>query len=594
MGLTKMTADVEVISKLSTFPNAEDGLTPEQLKAKFDHAGKEIKGFINDTLIPELEKGGFGSGDGDSSGGIYIGPEEPEDEDVEVWFDTDEEEEDETLDGAYYVPNVTDNGDGTVDFGFSPSSADLPAVDPVTVELPEGEDGVYTGDADGVQAYLDALAKDARFVARFDKTFLVASKILIPENMTIIGGAFLVGDDYSDVIFSAQGDNVRLIGVTMAASAQNQTAKIYTENGRETTAKDSNTIGIYSNGHEGVALIDCVTDKIIPAKINNGSGAIRGCRITDCSMFVWGTNVRITAADNDVSICDTGLDYYYHVYYVNQDSELYTSNNRIRCDTSVAYFDVYHPMTAGNDGTYRAKVIADGDVIVGNFQHIIDCHYADVYLKKCHIVNTNPDSWDEFKTMGCSSFVYEGCYLDYAGAAEQSYDGSMISGRDIPEGVEPAVWKGAAYPTCYVLYDRCRIFRTSTLSKRATYRGCDIDLIRGTDQTVVANLFNVIGCRLTVKGVVSSQVVDGTLVSTVEGSPLCIGAVTSSDAKFDFCNNHVVFVQPNTARYLFRYASLDGCVCNNVFSGVAAGTTLWYGGDDLGISQNNVIKEVSS
>lgn len=54
MTLTKLTADVENISKLPDLPNQNGGLTPAQLKAKYDQAGKDIKDFINNILISEL------------------------------------------------------------------------------------------------------------------------------------------------------------------------------------------------------------------------------------------------------------------------------------------------------------------------------------------------------------------------------------------------------------------------------------------------------------------------------------------------------------------------------------------------------------
>lgn len=55
MALTKFTVDVNNIQALSDRPNTIDGLTSDQLKAKFDKAGSDIKTFINGTLIEELE-----------------------------------------------------------------------------------------------------------------------------------------------------------------------------------------------------------------------------------------------------------------------------------------------------------------------------------------------------------------------------------------------------------------------------------------------------------------------------------------------------------------------------------------------------------
>ena len=57
MAYTLFTADVENISGLSDLPNTEDGYTSAQLKAIFDKAGKDIKAYLNGTLIPELDVG---------------------------------------------------------------------------------------------------------------------------------------------------------------------------------------------------------------------------------------------------------------------------------------------------------------------------------------------------------------------------------------------------------------------------------------------------------------------------------------------------------------------------------------------------------
>ena len=54
MALTTFNEDMEIISKLSTYPNDTDGLTPEELKARFDQAGTLIKEYINNTLLEEL------------------------------------------------------------------------------------------------------------------------------------------------------------------------------------------------------------------------------------------------------------------------------------------------------------------------------------------------------------------------------------------------------------------------------------------------------------------------------------------------------------------------------------------------------------
>lgn len=54
MSIPKMTNDLAVIQKLSDLPNATEGLTAEELKAKFDEAALEIQKYINEKLIPAI------------------------------------------------------------------------------------------------------------------------------------------------------------------------------------------------------------------------------------------------------------------------------------------------------------------------------------------------------------------------------------------------------------------------------------------------------------------------------------------------------------------------------------------------------------
>ena len=53
MAFTPFSYDMEIIAKLSDTPNVDDGLTAYQLKDKFDEAGKAIKKYINDELLPK-------------------------------------------------------------------------------------------------------------------------------------------------------------------------------------------------------------------------------------------------------------------------------------------------------------------------------------------------------------------------------------------------------------------------------------------------------------------------------------------------------------------------------------------------------------
>jgi len=55
MALTRYSGDTDIISLLDNQPNDNDGLSADQLKAKFDQFGTAFKEYLNNTLIPEIE-----------------------------------------------------------------------------------------------------------------------------------------------------------------------------------------------------------------------------------------------------------------------------------------------------------------------------------------------------------------------------------------------------------------------------------------------------------------------------------------------------------------------------------------------------------
>lgn len=56
MALTKFTKNVNNIQALSDRPNTIDGLSSDELKERYDRAGADIKEYLNDSLVPELDE----------------------------------------------------------------------------------------------------------------------------------------------------------------------------------------------------------------------------------------------------------------------------------------------------------------------------------------------------------------------------------------------------------------------------------------------------------------------------------------------------------------------------------------------------------
>lgn len=54
LNITRFTTDVNNIQGLDDRPN-ESGISSQELKAKFDKAGSDIKSYLRDTMAPEIE-----------------------------------------------------------------------------------------------------------------------------------------------------------------------------------------------------------------------------------------------------------------------------------------------------------------------------------------------------------------------------------------------------------------------------------------------------------------------------------------------------------------------------------------------------------
>jgi hypothetical protein len=73
MAFTEFETDTANISKLSDRPNQNDGLSSAQLKGRFDKAGNDIKTYINDVLLEELERTTDGDSGADNIGATAVG-----------------------------------------------------------------------------------------------------------------------------------------------------------------------------------------------------------------------------------------------------------------------------------------------------------------------------------------------------------------------------------------------------------------------------------------------------------------------------------------------------------------------------------------
>lgn len=62
--IEKLTDDLAFIQKLGDNPNTDDGLSADELKAVFDKAPLRIQKFINEVVIPTLNKKVDASDDG--------------------------------------------------------------------------------------------------------------------------------------------------------------------------------------------------------------------------------------------------------------------------------------------------------------------------------------------------------------------------------------------------------------------------------------------------------------------------------------------------------------------------------------------------
>lgn len=78
MALPKFEKDIAYISKLDDEPNDVGGLSADELKARFDQAGQDIKQYINEALVPQaesaIEAAALGVGGGGAISGEMLAP----------------------------------------------------------------------------------------------------------------------------------------------------------------------------------------------------------------------------------------------------------------------------------------------------------------------------------------------------------------------------------------------------------------------------------------------------------------------------------------------------------------------------------------
>lgn len=78
MAIPKFKEDLAIIQKLGDNPNTDDGLTAQELKAKFDEGCQKIQDYINEVLIPNANS--------IQANGLVIGDTAPEG--PALWFNT--------------------------------------------------------------------------------------------------------------------------------------------------------------------------------------------------------------------------------------------------------------------------------------------------------------------------------------------------------------------------------------------------------------------------------------------------------------------------------------------------------------------------
>lgn len=72
MSIPQLSTDLNIIQALEDEPNDVTGLTPAQVKAKFDEAVNIIKDYINNTLLLQLESTLTNSSGADNIGSALI------------------------------------------------------------------------------------------------------------------------------------------------------------------------------------------------------------------------------------------------------------------------------------------------------------------------------------------------------------------------------------------------------------------------------------------------------------------------------------------------------------------------------------------
>lgn len=197
MAIDKLTDDLAIISKLGTYPNTDDNLSAEELKAKFDEAVLIIQKYINSIIVPAVNSASTSvTGKLNRTGGTMLGDLDMNGNHLKGLPDPTEDSDAVTM--GYVAQMILDVA------GFSGQHNDLKGRDaenqhPIEaiiglVEALKGK-APYVHDHDGRYYTEDEVAKMLESYAASDHKHSASDVGALPGNGGTVGGTLTLAGD---------------------------------------------------------------------------------------------------------------------------------------------------------------------------------------------------------------------------------------------------------------------------------------------------------------------------------------------------------------------------------------------------------------
>ena len=209
----------------------------------------------------------------------------------------------------------------------------------------------------------------------------------INKDLTIKGGKFILtprectsGDYGVKPLFRITNSDVTIDNITLEAESYNENPFIYVREGAEITNQTDSNIEMVTCSNSKVTIENSTIKNCIGCYGSNSNIKLINNNFIG-SMFVFGSTNVVESKGNIIEVQESNLINYYHVYYLDTNSDLKVSNDNVKSNS--LFFDVIHTGLSQENQGLNCEI--HNSSIVGKFKRLNQGNELDLKLYNCNL-----------------------------------------------------------------------------------------------------------------------------------------------------------------------------------------------------------------